>query len=149
MQCSVLLVAVVGLLHSSLLVVAGGAEKKCQKRHHWDWTLVHPITQLCSHISSPLSHQHPPATIKREVEAIVELPEKRRGRPLLIGEELEDKVKWLLTEIRKSGGVVNSQIAAGAAKGVIKARDANLLAENGVSTLARIGLTGSLEGWVL
>ena len=68
-----------------------------------------------------------------EVEAIVELPEKRRGRPLLIGEELEDKVKWFLTEVRKSGGVVNSQIAVGAAKGVIKARDANLLAENGGS----------------
>ena len=85
-----------------------------------------------------------------EVEAIVELPEKWRGRPLLIGEELEDKVKWFLTEIRKSGGVVNSQIAVGAAKGVIKARDATLLAETeDLSTLARIGLTGSLEGWVL
>ena len=28
MQCSILLVAVVGLLHSSFLVVVGGAEKK-------------------------------------------------------------------------------------------------------------------------
>ena len=30
MQCSVLLVTVVGILHSSLLVVAGGAEKKAR-----------------------------------------------------------------------------------------------------------------------
>ena len=60
------------------------------------------------------------------------LPEKQRGRPLLISKELEEKVKWFLTEIRKSGGV-NSQIAMGTAKGVVKIRDTNLLVENGGS----------------
>ena len=63
----------------------------------------------------------------------MELPEKWRGRPLFIREELEDKMKWFLTEIHKSGRVVNSQIAVGAAKGVLKSRDATLLTENGGS----------------
>ena len=70
-----------------------------------------------------------------DLEPIKVLPEKRRGRPLLFNEELEEKViqKWFLTELRKSGGVVNSQIAMETAKGVVKARDANLLVENGGS----------------
>ena len=38
----------------------GGAEKIGHKHHYWDWTLFHPITQLCSHISGPLSHQDTP-----------------------------------------------------------------------------------------
>ena len=61
---------------------------------------------------------------KRDASSIKELPEKRRGRPLLLGEEMEEQVKWFLKRIRQSGGVVNSQIVIGTAKG------ANL-AENG------------------
>lgn len=58
------------------------------------------------------------------------LPEKWLGRPLLIGQELEDKVKCFLTELRESGGVVNFQVTISTANGVVKARDANLLVEN-------------------
>ena len=65
------------------------------------------------------------------VEHITELPEKRQGRPLLLGEEVEKQVKWFLKGIRQSGGVVNSQIVIATAKGVVTAKDANLLAENG------------------
>ena len=67
----------------------------------------------------------------RDASSIKELPEKRRGRPLLLGEEMEEQVKWFLKRIRQSGGVVNSQIVIGTAKGVVTAKDANLLAENG------------------
>ena len=40
-------------------------------------------------------------------------------------------MKWILSQVRRSGGVVNSQIAISTAKEVIKSRDTNLLAENG------------------
>lgn len=50
----------------------------------------------------------------------MELPEKRRGRPLLVGSEIEEKV---LNTIRHAGGIVNYHIAIAA--------DSNLLVENG------------------
>ena len=59
------------------------------------------------------------------------LSEKPRGRPLLLGSELEDQVKSFVREVRSSGGVVNSAIVKAAAKGIILAKDANLLQENG------------------
>ena len=61
MQCSILLVAVVGFLHSSLLVVAEGVQRnKVKDTITGIGPLVHPITKLYSHISCPLSHQPPP-----------------------------------------------------------------------------------------
>ena len=59
------------------------------------------------------------------------LSEKQRGRPLLLGSELDDQVKSFVCEVRSSGGVVNSAIVKAAAKGIILAKDANLLQENG------------------
>ena len=59
------------------------------------------------------------------------LSEKSRGRPLLIGSELEEHVKSFVGQMRSSGAVVNSAIARAAAKGIILAKDANLLEENG------------------
>ena len=59
------------------------------------------------------------------------LSEKQRDRPLLLGSELDDQVKSFVHEVRSSGRVVNSSIVKAAAKGIILAKDANLLQENG------------------
>ena len=64
---------------------------------------------------------------------ITELSEKQRGRPLLIGKELESQVKRIIQELREANGTVNTAIVLATARGVILAKDANLLAENGGS----------------
>ena len=91
------------------------------------WTvLLGAVQQYCSKIlfARKRGADHKP---------VYTLPEKHRGRSLLISQELEDKVKWFLTELRKSGGVVNLQVTISTAKGVVKSRDSNLLVENGGS----------------
>ena len=63
--------------------------------------------------------------------SVQELPEKKRGRPLLLGEELARQVRAYLTSFRENGAVVNTAIAIGCAKGIVKSRDSNLLSCNG------------------
>ena len=62
---------------------------------------------------------------------ITSLPAKRRGRPLLLGEELDQKVQQYLRAIRKSGGAVSTAIVLGAARGIILKTNRTLLAEYG------------------
>ena len=60
-----------------------------------------------------------------------ELPHKHRGRPLLLGEQLEDEVKVFINSAHESGSVVNTETVMGTARGVVISHDANLLVENG------------------
>ena len=62
---------------------------------------------------------------------ITSLPAKRRGRPLLLGEELDQKVQQYLRAIRESGGAVSTAIVLGAARGIILKTNRTLLAEYG------------------
>ena len=63
---------------------------------------------------------------------VKKLPEKKRGRPFLLGEELEMQVRRAyLTALRANGAVVNTAIAIGCAEGIVKSNDSNLLASNG------------------
>ena len=63
------------------------------------------------------------------------LSEKSRGRPLLIGSELEKQVKSFVGQLRSSWAVVNSAIVRAAARGIILAKYANLLEKiEGAST---------------
>ncbi len=48
---------------------------------------------------------------------VSELPTKKRGRPLLLGEELEEQVRAYLTSLRENGAVVNTAILIACAKG--------------------------------
>ena len=68
---------------------------------------------------------------KCEPISISELPEKRRGRPLMLGKQLEKEVQSFIKAIQDSGGVVNTQIVIATTRGVIMSHDVNLLAENG------------------
>jgi hypothetical protein len=64
---------------------------------------------------------------------ITELHPKKRGRPLLVGAELDTKVQKYVTVLRDNGAVIKSQIVIAAAKGILIGNDKTLLAENGGS----------------
>ena len=56
---------------------------------------------------------------------------EKRGRPFMLGEELEIQVRAYLTALRENGAVVNTAIAIRCAEGIVKSKDSNLLAANG------------------
>ena len=64
-------------------------------------------------------------------EDLSELPSKKMGRSLLIGEELDRQVQEYLRYLREQGLAVNSAIAIATGEGVVRSVDANLLACNG------------------
>lgn len=55
----------------------------------------------------------------------------KRGRPLLLGEELDQYTRQYIAELRRLGGVINTEIVSAAAMGIVKNFDANLLKING------------------
>ena len=67
----------------------------------------------------------------REDVPVERLPEKKRCRPLLLGDELEAQVREYLNALRANRAVVNTAIAIGCAEGIVKNKDSNLLASNG------------------
>ena len=62
---------------------------------------------------------------------IEKLPEKKTGRPLMLGDTLDKEVQAYIQETRKVGGVVNARIAIACATGILRRRNSNLLAVNG------------------
>ena len=72
-----------------------------------------------------------------ETEPIIikKLPTKDRGRPLLLGEELDAAVQEYVESLRKVNGSVNTLVVMGAAEGIVGARD--------ISKLKQIEITKS------
>ena len=66
-----------------------------------------------------------------ESDIVKSLPVKKRGKPLLLGEKLDSKVKSYIPAVREKGGVVTTSITMAAATAIIRKADRNLLAENG------------------
>ena len=62
---------------------------------------------------------------------ITELPSKKKGRSLLMGELLDGRVQCYIKEMRSKGAVVNTAIVMACAEGVVMHHDSNLLAING------------------
>lgn len=62
---------------------------------------------------------------------LTELNPKKRGRKVLLGDELDIKVQKLITSIRDAGGVINTAIVRAAAQGLVISQDRTLLVENG------------------
>ena len=62
---------------------------------------------------------------------VQELPCKKAGKPLLLGEELDKQVREYVKYLRERGAVVNSAIVIAAAEGIVMNKDPNLLACNG------------------
>ena len=61
------------------------------------------------------------------------LPQKKRGRPVLLGQELDSKVQAYLKKVREGGGAVSARIAMAAAKGILLSCDKSMLEEYGGS----------------
>ena len=66
-----------------------------------------------------------------DITALKSLPEKKRGRPYLLGEELDKQVRAYVTSLRSNGAVVNTAIVMSCAEGIVNSHDSNLLASNG------------------
>ena len=63
--------------------------------------------------------------------AVRVLPHCNRGRPLLLGSDVDDLTMKHLRATREAGGIVNTRIAIAAAMGIAKALKPSLLAVNG------------------
>ena len=59
------------------------------------------------------------------------LETKQKGRPLLLGEELDAAVQEYVSSLRIAGGVVNTVVVRAAAEGIISARDITKLTSHG------------------
>ena len=61
-------------------------------------------------------------------EIVQQLPPKKKGCPLLLGEELDRQVRDYLQVLRKNGITVNTAIVIACGDGITRSKDANLLA---------------------
>ena len=64
-------------------------------------------------------------------EPISALPVKKRGRKLLLGDDLDQKVQIYLRKVREGGGAVSGRIVIAAAKGIVLKYNPSMLAELG------------------
>ena len=51
---------------------------------------------------------------------VEELPEKKKGRPLALGDELDAQVKQYILYLQDKGAVVNTAIVQACAEGIVK-----------------------------
>ena len=66
-----------------------------------------------------------------EDEEDITLPLKKRGRPLLLSQQLDTKVQSYLTKLREGGGAVSARIVMAAARGILLKCDRSKLVEFG------------------
>ena len=94
----------------------------------------HGITAAAKHFSTKLKtkiSENTVASMKKDyLEAlrqkrtaqdegdVTELPPKKRGRPVLLGSELDTLVQTYLRKVRERGGAVSARIAMAAAQGI-------------------------------
>ena len=69
--------------------------------------------------------------IRHSTDKIKVLPYKKRGKPLLLGEDLDKVVQNYLEKLRECGGCVSSGIVVAAARGIVLTYDHSLLKEFG------------------
>ena len=60
-----------------------------------------------------------------------ELVDRKRGHPLLLGNELDVQVQAYVNALRLNGRIVNTAIVIATGEGIVKDHDSNLLCENG------------------
>ena len=63
--------------------------------------------------------------------AVLSLPSLKRGRPLLLGENLDRQVKSYIIAVREKQGIINTAITVAFGEAIVKKTDKNLLRENG------------------
>ena len=65
-----------------------------------------------------------------EDSAISSLPEAKPGRPLLLGDRLDNQVKEYVRTVRKGGGLITTEITIAAAKAIIRKYNPQLLVDD-------------------
>ena len=63
--------------------------------------------------------KRPRHSANSELSELQELPTKKKGRPLLIGQELGRQVRVYLNAVRECGGVVNTAITIAVGTGIV------------------------------
>lgn len=63
------------------------------------------------------------------------LPEKKRGRPVLLGEVLDTKLQVYIKTVREGGGVISARIVMAAARGILMSYNRARLADFGGDVL--------------
>ena len=66
-----------------------------------------------------------------DTSEIQELPLKKSGRPLLLGEDLDKQVRDYVKYLREHSTAVNTAVVIAAAEGIVMNKNANLLSCNG------------------
>ena len=69
----------------------------------------------------------------KSLDEVVEFPVKKKGRPLLLPEEIEELTKKFVQNLRHCGSPVSSSVVVAAAKGIVLHKARSLLKENGGS----------------
>ena len=84
---------------------------------------------------------------RKAVEEMIvhELPEKKRGHPCLLSDELDKLVQSYLLQLWDNGSVVNLNVAMACALGLVKHHDSNLLKCNG----SHLDLSKSWEKYLM
>ena len=82
--------------------------------------------------------------------SVTRLTLKKTGRPLMLGEKLDDEVKHYIKAVREGGGVISTAITMAAATAIVRRADRNLLSENGVQLISlSIRRNRSCTEWAL
>jgi len=103
-----------------------------------------------SKYAEELDHKREAGEFEENGDVVVySIPQKKRGRPLLLGNELDDRVKKYIKDARAVGTPVDSTVVMACGEAIVRRTDKNLLKENGgpicitkswaKSLLARIG----------
>jgi len=79
------------------------------------------------------------SAVKLHGEDVAVLPHLNRGRPTILGDDLEALLKEYITKLTLAGGAVNRSIVIASAKGILACKKPMLLPENGGSVHLEVG----------
>jgi len=141
------------MVHRTLNIGITTVLQKCrytskQRAQIGKYANIHGAAAAARYFSRKLKHPVQPTTVKsiqkafreevtkrrrrgKDANSILMLPQKKCGRGLLLGEEVDTKLQLYLTTVQSSGGPVTARIAMAAAKGLLLARNRHTLAEYG------------------
>ena len=107
------------------------------------YACLHGVTATARYYSRKLNEQLAETTVRsirdaykeeiklkrkdqgEESTEICTLPLKKRGRQVLLGKDLDQKVQLYLHKVREGGGVVSARIAMAAARGILLSCDSD------------------------
>ena len=85
------------------------------------------VRSICNAYKAELTRKRK----QQEEGDVISLPVKKRGRQLLLGDDLDAKVRLYLKRVRGGGGVVSARIVIAAARGILLSCDKSRLVEYG------------------